>query len=194
MARKSLKIILGSSSPWRRQILAEMGYEFESMSPDIDEKAIRRDDPSELVLTLAEAKSLALRPRIQEPCVLITSDQVVISGGRVLEKPRDEAEAREFIRRASDEPSSTVTAVMAVNTATGKTASGVDVANIWFDPVPEDIVDKIICKGDVYTCAGAIETTDPVIRPYVRRIDGDIDSVIGLPKKLTRKLIEEVSV
>lgn len=53
----SFKIILGSSSMARRQILAEMGYEFEIVTADIDEKSIRREKPEELVMALAEAKT-----------------------------------------------------------------------------------------------------------------------------------------
>lgn len=186
-------MVLGSASTGRKRLLSEMGYEFEVVPADIDEKAIRRDDPAGLVSALAEAKSLALRLRLKEPCLLITSDQVVVSGGRILEKPRDEAEAREFIRRAGDEPSATVTAVMAVNTATGKTAAGVDTVRIWFDAIPDDVADKIICKGDVYYCAGGFDISDPDIQPFIRKIDGDLDSVIGLPKRLTKRLIEEVT-
>jgi len=188
-----MKIILGSSSPWRKNILTEMGYEFGTMSPDIDEKAVRRDDPSELTLALAEAKSLALRPRLQEPCVLITSDQVVVSGGRILEKPSDEAEARAHIRRSGESPTSTVTAVHVINTADGRQASGVDIVEIDIAPIPDDVARAVIAKGEVYGCAGGLNISEPLIQPYLRAMRGDLDSVIGLPKKLTQKLIDEVT-
>lgn len=188
-----MKIVLGSSSPWRKNILAEMGHEFETMSPDIDEKAVRRDDPSELVSVLAEAKSRALLPRLKEPCILITSDQVVVSGGRILEKPADESEARDYIRRSGESPASTVTAVHVVNTATGRQAGGVDVVEIDLAPVPDDVAEAIIAKGEVYTCAGGLNISEPLLRPYLRGLRGDIDSVIGLPKKLTQRLIEQVT-
>ena len=55
-----MKIILGSASPRRAQILKEMGYEFEVVKPDIDEKAVRDDDPQRLVLALANAKADAV--------------------------------------------------------------------------------------------------------------------------------------
>ncbi|KAG4387516.1 hypothetical protein AAZX31_11G237600 [Glycine max] len=58
MATKNppFKIILGSSSKARREILAEMGYEFTVMTADIDEKGIRREKPEDLVMALVEAK------------------------------------------------------------------------------------------------------------------------------------------
>lgn len=189
----SLKLILGSSSPWRRRIMDEMGLKYEVVRPDIDEKTIRDDDPERLVLALAKAKSAAVRAKVGEPAVIITSDQVVTCAGRVLEKPRDEAEAREFIRLAHLEPSATVTAVCVVNTATGQEASGVDIARIWMKPIPDELAERLICKGDVLTCAGGLEISAPEIQPYIERIEGELESVIGLPKALTLRLIGEVT-
>ena len=59
-----MKIILGSKSKGRKQILEEMGMDFEIMVSDIDEKAIRFDDAEKLVLALARAKAEALKPKI----------------------------------------------------------------------------------------------------------------------------------
>nr|GFB56805.1 maf-like protein [Tanacetum cinerariifolium] len=53
---KDAKIILGSSSMARREILKQMGYDFTIMTADIDEKSIRKEKPEDLVLALAEAK------------------------------------------------------------------------------------------------------------------------------------------
>jgi septum formation protein len=161
------------------------------MAPDIDEKAIRRDDPKELALAIAEAKSRALRGKIKEPALLITSDQVVVVDGRVLGKPRDEAEAREFIRRSGDRPTETVAAVNVFNTATGRSCAGVDIVRVFMREIPAETVGAIIKKGDVYTCSGGLDIEDPLIQPYIRKIEGDLDSVIGLPLKLTRQLLEQ---
>ena len=58
------QIILGSSSRWRKDILEKMGYEFTCMSPDIDEKAIRHEDPKEMTLMIARAKGKALLDKV----------------------------------------------------------------------------------------------------------------------------------
>src|SRR5690348_16127972 len=101
------KIVLGSSSKWRREVLERLGYQFSCMSPDIDEKAIRHPDPKEMTLMIARAKGQALLSKvltsfrkkhnsiakfvedkqISEPTLLITSDQVVSWNGQVREKP-----------------------------------------------------------------------------------------------------------
>ncbi|KAJ8435243.1 hypothetical protein Cgig2_015646 [Carnegiea gigantea] len=84
------KIILGSKSIARRKILVEMGYEFTIMTADIDEKAIRKEKPEELVMALAEAKADAIISRLQiadeevndtEPTLLIASDTLAVESG-----------------------------------------------------------------------------------------------------------------
>ncbi|KAL0369079.1 UNVERIFIED_CONTAM: hypothetical protein Scaly_1126800 [Sesamum calycinum] len=57
---QEFKIILGSSSVARKKILADMGFEFTTVSADIDEKAIRKEKPEDLVMALAEAKANAI--------------------------------------------------------------------------------------------------------------------------------------
>ncbi|KZV20183.1 hypothetical protein F511_01040 [Dorcoceras hygrometricum] len=63
---QQFKIILGSSSVARKQILTEMGYDFTTMSADIDEKAIREEKPEDLVMVLAEAKAAAIMRKLQD--------------------------------------------------------------------------------------------------------------------------------
>lgn len=60
-----MRVILGSSSPWRKEVLKILGYEFDCMSPDIDEKSIRDSDPHKLTLKIAHAKADALLPQVQ---------------------------------------------------------------------------------------------------------------------------------
>jgi septum formation protein len=120
------RVILGSQSSTRRSILSEMKIMFECISPNIDEKAIRFDDPKDLVLALARAKAVALmtNPRVvgsstdssASTTLLLTCDQVrgrakfqfgaplhflcqvVVHNNKILEKPESKAQAYEFIR------------------------------------------------------------------------------------------------
>ncbi len=188
-----MKIILGSGSAYRKQAMTELGYDFEVVTADIDEKAIRFDDPSELTLTLAKAKAEAILPKLTEPAILITSDQVVVCNKIIREKPVDEQEARTFLESYSTYPAETVTAVAVTNTETGRQESVIDVAKAYFKPLPEHVIDQLINDGDVFTKAGGFAAEDPLIRPYIDHIEGTIDSIGGLPKELTQKLIEKVS-
>lgn len=188
-----MKLILGSASKGRREVLENAGYEFEVMAADIDEKTIRFRDPKKLTRALAHAKADALLPKIKEPAVLITSDQVVWWNGQIREKPADEKQAREYLRTVFQHPAETVTAIVATNTATGDRAEGVDIARVLFQPIPEGVINKFINDGDPLAHAGGFSITSSILKPYITRIEGTEDSVIGLPLELTKTLIKKVS-
>ncbi|TYJ35989.1 hypothetical protein E1A91_A05G276800v1 [Gossypium mustelinum] len=194
------KIILGSSSIARRNILAEMGYEFSLMSADIDEKGIRKEKPEELVMALAEAKADSIVSKLQtmnnqdkdeKPTILIAADTVVVYEGVVREKPANEKEAREFIKGYSGGHAATVGSVIVTNLKTGFRKGEWDRVEIYFHEIPDEIIEKLIEEGAVLHVAGGLIIEHPLIMPYVKEVVGTTDSVMGLPKALTEKLIKE---
>ena len=133
------RIILGSSSSSRRQIMDELaaqrGFTYDVATADIDEKAIRAPVPRDLVLLLAHAKANAIAAKLAAAGdgaagLLITCDQVVVHEGRILEKPDDAAEAREFIAGYGRSPAVTVGAVVCTNLASGQRVESVDIAEV----------------------------------------------------------------
>ncbi|WJX09313.1 hypothetical protein P8452_00161 [Trifolium repens] len=194
------KIILGSSSVARRKILSEMGYQFTLMSADIDEKSIRKDTPEELVMALAEAKAEAILQRLPvgdylkdaEPTLLITSDQVVVYEGVIREKPSSKEEARQFLKDYSGRKAATVGSVLVTNLKTGLRKGGSDRVDIYFNEIPDEIIEKLVDEGITLYVAGGLIIEHPLIFPYVKEVVGTTDSVMGLPKDLTEKLLKEV--
>ncbi|CAN6315449.1 unnamed protein product [Urochloa humidicola] len=146
------KVILGSSSPARHEILADMGYEFIVMSADIDEKAIRKDKPEELVKALAEAKAEAIKLKLHGDCaadrdqitLLITSDQVMVSKGIIRERPRSAEEAREFIKGYSDDRAFVANYVLVSNLNTGATRGGWDIPEVKFQHIKTLIIHSFL--------------------------------------------------
>ncbi|XP_020242415.1 maf-like protein DDB_G0281937 isoform X2 [Asparagus officinalis] len=195
----SFKIILGSQSIARRHILSEMGYEFEIMAADIDERSIRRENPEELVRVLAEAKADAIISRLMiedyekedaEPMLLITSDVVVVHEGIIREKPTSREEARQFLKGYSGGHVSTVNSVLVTNLKTGKRSGGLDKAEVYFHDIPDEIIENLIDEGVVFRVAGGLLLEHPLTLPLVEAI-GASDSVMGLPMALTETLIHE---
>ncbi|XP_049391822.1 uncharacterized protein LOC125856347 isoform X1 [Solanum stenotomum] len=222
------KLILGSSSTARKKILGDMGYEFTTMSADIDEKAIRKEKPEDLVMALAEAKADAIIskfrkienlekdvnptilvaadtaeviiPRVSigesegdaEPTLLITCDQVVVYEGAVREKPSSEAEARQFMKDYANGHAATVSSVLVTNLATGTRRGEWDKVEIYFHDLPDEVIDKLIEEGTVLYAAGGLIIEHPLVLPYIKEVVGSTDSVMGLPKGLTERLIKEV--
>jgi septum formation protein len=186
-----VKIILGSRSKARGEILKKMGYRFNVMAAGIDEKAIRDNDPRSLTLRLAHAKADALLPSVH--CgLLVTSDQVVVCNGAILEKPKDTEEARRYLEGYGEFPAETVTAVVVTNAAIGRRAEGVDVARVVFRSIPRDVIDRLIGSGEILHHAGAFSLEDPLLDGYVLRVDGEPESIMGLPMKMTGRLLEEM--
>ncbi|XP_023536431.1 maf-like protein DDB_G0281937 isoform X2 [Cucurbita pepo subsp. pepo] len=196
----SFKIILGSSSVARRKILSEMGYEFTIMSADIDEKAIRKEKPEELVVALAEAKAEAIISNLQknhrreeeaDPTILIAADTVVIYEGVIREKPAGKEEARQFMKDYSGGHAATLGSVFVTNLKTGFRKGEWDRVEIFFHEIPDEVIDKLVEEGNVLNVAGGLIIEHPLILPYVKKVVGTTDSVMGLPKALTEKLLKE---
>lgn len=187
-----MKIILGSASKQRRAILERKGWSFEVMPADIDEKAIRKENPKELTMALAKAKAEALRSKIQEPILLITADQVVYWNGKILEKPENAQEARKFLQGYAQYPAQPINAVVVTNTQTGKQAGENDMNTVYFHPFPEEVIEKLIGEGNIFSQAGAFSIEDPLIAPFVERIEGTVDSIEGLPIAILERLIKSI--
>ncbi|XP_077241620.1 uncharacterized protein LOC143882102 isoform X2 [Tasmannia lanceolata] len=176
-----------------------MGYEFTIMTADIDEKEIRRDKPDELVMVLAEAKADAIISRLRtidykmdaEPTLLITADIVVVHEGEIKEKPSSKEEARQFIKGYSGGHVSTVGSVLVTNLKTGTRRGGTDTVEVYFHDIPDEVIDNMIEEGVVLNVAGGLLLEHPLTLPFVEAVVGAADSVMGLSKALTEKLIEE---
>lgn len=186
-----MKIILGTRSKNRRKVFEQMGFSFETMSADIDEKTIRHGDPAQMTLQIARAKAHALLPRITESAILITADGVVLLEGRVLEKPRSSEEAAEFLRSYGKGPIDVITSIIVANTAAGTIHEGTNYAKISFDPIPESVIRDLVEDPVVLSWAGAFSPDDKRLAPYVRAIDGEMEAILGLPKTLVGRLLSE---
>lgn len=187
-----MKIILGSKSAGRKRIMEEMGYEFDVLVSDIDEKAIRFDDPKELTINIAKAKAISLQDKIFEPAILITSDSVVVCNNEILEKPQNEEEARKFLELYRDFPATVVSSVVVTNTSNGKQVFDVDASTVYFSPFSEQEIIDFIKDGGVFNWAGGFGVDEDGWPEHIIKIDGYRDGVMGLPKKITKRLISEV--
>jgi len=155
-------------------------------------------------MALAHAKAAAIRARLSAavpppraapllPALLITSDQVVVHGGAILEKPESAAQARAFIRGYSGSSARTVGAVVVTHLSTGAVAAALDTASVFFGAIPEETVEQLIAEGEVFFCAGGLMVESALVQPHVLRLEGGMDSVMGLGKELTARLLVEAA-
>jgi septum formation protein len=125
--------------------------------------------------------------------VVITSDQIVLFRNKVRGKPRDAAEARQFLASYQDgEMCQTVAAVVATHLPSGRQASQVDICSVHWSGIPEEAWEGLLAKEEVFwSCGGFLIEDEDFVR-HVHRIEGSVDSIRGLPIRATKKAISDV--
>lgn len=192
-----IDIILGSSSSSRAQILVDIGWDFKIVSPDIDETLIECNDPFRLPILIAKEKAKAILTKLSDidrPTVIITCDQIVFYRNEVRTKPLNRTQAKQYLLSYQEnEIVQTISAVVATHYPSGKQASDIDISTIYWSGIPEDVIDNVLLnKDDIYHSCGGFLIEDPDFLNYVDHIDGEIDSIRGLPIKLTKKVFRTV--
>lgn len=183
-----MRIILGSSSPSRKVVLEAMGFVFDVVSPDIDERAIRRDSPRELVEAIAQAKMDTVLRQIVDDAIVITSDQVIVVDGEVHEKPQTKEEAYQYVATFTRVPQVATGATVVCNTKTGKRLCEVTEVIVTFDPIPEENIREFVESGKALTVAGGLAAEHPLFAPYAH-VRGEFEALMGLPKEKTLEMI-----
>jgi len=194
---KHIKMILGSSSIGRKQIVDSLEWNYERMSPDIDEKSIRSEDPLEMPLKIALAKAEALMNRLKsiqskEPAIIVCADTIALYKDTVREKPETEENTQKYLSSYSHNDVSTITAVVVTHYPSGIQGHGVDVATVHWGELNNTTINKVIAKGQVLNAAGGFTIEDYDLSKCVSSITGTVDSIIGLPVALVERLIIEV--
>ena len=198
---KPPKLILGSSSAFRRKLWSEHfpAHTNSYCAPEIDEKAIRHTDAETLTLLIANAKADALVVSLlaQNPemdALLVCMDQVVCCEGSIREKPETAAEARSFLASYSSGSAATcVNGIVVHNLRTGVRCATNELASVKFRPLPDSTIEAAIAQGGLFSSAGAFAIESPFFEPHIEAIDGSREAVIGLPVVSLRKLIAHAS-
>ena len=185
-----MKLILGSASPRRLELLAQLGLAPEAVRPaDIDETPARGEDPRAYVARMAREKAMALDLGAGE--VILAADTTVTCGRRILGKPADEKEAAEFLWLLSGRRHHVLTAV-AVRDAGGLRARLVDTV-VRFRPLSNADVNGYLASGEWRGKAGgyAIQGRAGAFIPWIH---GSFTGVVGLPLAETATLLAAAGV
>jgi septum formation protein len=149
-----------------------------------------------LPVLIAKFKAEALLKTLFEnsacgECLIITTDQVVLYGDDVREKPSSLSEAAIFLKSYSENKVSTISGVVVTHYPSNTQVSGVDVSTVNFSKIENSIIDKLVEEGDVMYSAGGFLIESPHLAPCIEYISGSIDSIMGFPIDLTVKLIQD---
>lgn len=177
---KKYKVILASNSPRRKELLAGLGvpYEVRTM-PDIDESYPEGLDGEEISVYIARSKADAYRPSMQTDELIITADTIVWLNGRVMGKPKDEAEACEMLRSLSGHTHQVVTGVCI--TTKERQSSFSTVTDVTFATLTEEEIDYYVSRYRPLDKAGAYGIQEWIGFVGVQGISGSYFNVVGLP-------------
>lgn len=199
----SLRLVLGSGSFSRKLLLTEAGFNFIIRKADIDEKAIGDrsiqgyENARDLVMNLGIAKADAILAKYHDDTdiqnsMLITCDQVVLCNNHILEKPVDIIEARSFISQYKNNFCQTVGSIVVTDVTSRKRVASIDSSKIYFDDIPESVINTLLSEGEVLQCAGGLMVEHMLIQPYINRIEGSMDSLMGLSIPLLQILLKDL--
>jgi septum formation protein len=188
----SHRLVLGSSSPYRRALLERLGLPFTVRSPDIDETPREGESPRATAQRLAEAKARAVAA-LEDECFIIGSDQVAASGNLRLEKPGDPERALEQLLAMRGRTVSFYTAVHVVEGRSCRTLGmHCDETRVTFrNDLTEDMLRRSLVPDRPLDCAGSARIESLGIALLERCESHDPTALIGLPMIVLSRILRE---
>ncbi len=197
-------LILASASPRRRELLAQVGYQFEVRPAHIPEDPLPGEDPIAYVTRLAREKAEAVFGELtaegkragaergdgQSPLVVLGADTTVTLDNAILGKPEDAADAARMLRLLSGRTHRVITGV-AVATAE-RTEVAAEATAVRFLTLSNEEIDAYISSGEPMDKAGAYAIQGGAAR-WIPRIEGCYFNVMGLPLALVCGMLESCS-
>jgi septum formation protein len=177
----AVRLVLASTSPRRAALLRDAGFDFEVRPSGVDEWPYPGGGPASYAESLARAKAAAV-----DGPVVVGADTIVVVDGDVLGKPADTEDAAAMLRRLSGRTHSVVTGV-AVRVG-GDLRSGHERTRLTLRDLTRAEIRAYVAGGEPMDKAGAY-AYQGAARAFVTRVDGDVDTVIGLPIRLMSRLL-----
>ena len=183
------KLILASSSPYRRLLLERLGIEFETAAPDIDESPLPGEAPEAMALRLAEAKARRIAADRPE-ALIIGSDQIAVIDGRIIGKPGGHAAAIEQLLASSGRTLPFLTAICLLNAANNHVQLDMVPTQVTFRRLDRATIEGYVSRDRPYACAGALQVERLGIT-LLEHIDSeDPTALIGLPLIRLSRMLE----
>ncbi len=184
-------LVLGSASPRRFDLLTELGVPFTRHSSDLEESRLPGESPFEYATRLAVDKALAVAETVNSASVVMGCDTIVVLGEQILEKPVDRQAAFDCLSLLAGKQHVVCSAIALVK-QTAVLASGYETTKVFFNPVAPEQIENYIDSGEPMDKAGAygIQGMGAFL---VDRIEGNLDTVIGLPRNLLDTLARDAA-
>ncbi|UZT96355.1 Maf family protein [Chryseobacterium fluminis] len=184
-----MKILLASQSPRRKELLSQLGFEFEVVKIDCEEIVPDHIKVGDSAAYLSELKAAAFGvPEKGE--ILLTADTVVAIDNQFLGKPDHEDEAREMLRLLSGKVHQVYTGIT-IKTC-DKSITETDMAEVEFDTITDTEIDYYIRQYHPFDKAGSYGIQEWLGMAKIKRINGSFYTIMGLPTHLVYKILKEI--
>lgn len=186
------EIILASASPRRRELMENMGLSFTVKVSEADESAVDTDVCPEIYvqeLALLKAAAVAKDVIKNKNAVVISADTVVVNNGKILGKPKDEADAKRILRSLSGRTHSVYTGFCVMRLCDAFTVCKNVRTDVVFKKLTAEKIEKYVKTSEPMDKAGAygIQGLGAML---VEKIDGDYFNVVGLPISELAEVLE----
>ena len=180
------KIILASGSPRRRELLKDIGLEFEIYKPDVDESKLENEKPEDLCLRLSRLKAKNAAKNFPDS-IIIAADTIVVINNKILGKPHDREEAFLMLKMLEGREHEVITGLSVV--LNEKIISRAEHTTVKFTAMNDEEIREYISTGESDDKAGAYAIQGKG-STLIERINGDYFNVVGLPLCLLTKILK----
>src|SRR5439155_21625280 len=174
---------------YRRELLARLGVAFDIAAPQVDERPLGNEAPADTALRLAALKAQSVRAAHRD-ALIIGSDQVATSAGRILGKPGDHATAARQLRSLSGKSAQFHTALALLDAANGSLQTRVVPCRVHFRTLDDARIENYLRREQPYDCAGSAKAEGLGIALIARIDTPDPTSLIGLPLIALTEMLE----
>lgn len=173
-------LVLGSTSPFRRELLQRLGLAFETASPDVDEDRLPDESAEALVQRLAQAKARAVAAA-HPNALIIGSDQVAVLDEEILGKPGTRDRAIAQLQAASGRTVRFLTGLCLLNSATGAAQVEVVPYTVHFRELDSERIRRYVDLEQPLSCAGSFKSEGLGVALFASMDGSDPSALIGLP-------------
>ena len=178
------KLVLGSNSPRRRELLGLGNWSFDVIVSNVDETQQQGEPPGQYVLRLAQSKARAVAAGVvaaaEERTIILAADTTVVNGQQLLGKPADPAEAVRMLRQLRGRTHQVYTGLALLDAGSGRLLQDLCVTDVPMRDYSDAEIERYVASGDPLDKAGAYAIQHDAFHP-VADIKGCFASVMGLP-------------
>ncbi|MDP9957215.1 septum formation protein [Epilithonimonas hungarica] len=184
-----MKLLLASNSPRRKELLSQLGYEFDIVKIDVDESYPSDLLPENIAEYVSNKKAKAFN--ISSGEILLTSDTIVASGQKILLKPKNEDEAFEMIKNLSGKTHQVYTAftIKTTDSEISKTSK----TDVTFSEISDDEIKFYIENYKPFDKAGSYGIQEWLGMSKIKNISGSFYSVMGFPVDLVYEELKKLN-